>query len=84
MSKDLLKYKIPCDSIWLDLEHTDKKKIFTFNNETFPNPKAMLDEITINGGRKLVLILDPHVKKDPDFLIYQGVHAGNLAVRRSD
>jgi alpha 1,3-glucosidase len=65
-----LKYKIPCDSIWLDIEYTDGKKYFLWNKEAFPNPGSMVDKI-IKDGRKLVTIIDPHYKCDDTYWIYK-------------
>jgi alpha 1,3-glucosidase len=70
VSENLLKHKIPCDSIWLDIEYADKKKYFTWNKETFPNPMSMLNKI-IADKRKLAIIIDPHTKIDEDYWIYK-------------
>jgi len=77
VSNDFLKYKIPCDSLWLDLEYTVERRIFTFNTETFPNPREMLSKI-VGDGRKLVLIIDPHVKKEDNYGIYEEVKERGL------
>ena len=35
------KYDIPYDVIWLDIEHTDGKKYFTWDKAKFPTPLEM-------------------------------------------
>lgn len=38
-------HDIPMDAIWLDIEHTDGKKYFTWDPVKFPNPKQMIDQL---------------------------------------
>ncbi len=64
------KEKIPCDCLWLDIEHTDGKRYFTWDHETFPKPLAMIDKFH-QKGRHLVVIVDPHLKTDPAYQPYQ-------------
>lgn len=35
----------PYDVIWLDIEHTDGKRYFTWNKSLFPDPKRMIDKV---------------------------------------
>ena len=65
----MTKYEIPCDAIWLDIEYTDSKKYFTWNKETFPEAKKLLEELK-KEGRKLITIIDPHIKKDETYFVY--------------
>lgn len=58
---NLNKFEIPCDAIWLDIEYSDSRKYFTWNKETFPNAKLLLENL-IKEGRKLITIIDPHIK----------------------
>ena len=37
---------IPYDSIWLDIEHTDGKKYFTWDANKFPHSTAMIDKLS--------------------------------------
>ncbi|XP_073495193.1 neutral alpha-glucosidase C isoform X2 [Phyllobates terribilis] len=60
---------IPYDVIWLDIEHTDGKRYFTWDPETFPNPVKMQKKLQ-EKRRKLVVISDPHIKVDPKYPIY--------------
>ncbi|CAK9302218.1 unnamed protein product [Gordionus sp. m RMFG-2023] len=62
-------YDIPLDFIWLDIEYTDGKKYFTWDTSNFPNPLKMIDYLK-SKGRKLVIIIDPHIKVDSSYLIY--------------
>ena len=32
-----------CDSIWLDIEYSNEKRYFTWDNKNFPDPKKMND-----------------------------------------
>ncbi|XP_053239547.1 neutral alpha-glucosidase C isoform X1 [Podarcis raffonei] len=63
-------HDIPYDVIWLDIEHTDGKRYFTWNKEKFGNPERMQKQILMKKKRKLVVILDPHIKVDPLYTIY--------------
>ena len=53
---------LPYDVLWLDIEHTDGKRYFTWDKNKFPNPVQMQDELAATG-RKMVTIVDPHIKK---------------------
>uniref|UniRef100_A0A8C2ICS8 Glucosidase, alpha; neutral C n=1 Tax=Cyprinus carpio TaxID=7962 RepID=A0A8C2ICS8_CYPCA len=57
---------IPYDVIWLDIEHTNGKRYFTWDSQLFPNP-AELQHHLQKKNRKLVVISDPHIKIDPDW-----------------
>ncbi|KAL4109890.1 hypothetical protein PRIC1_001585 [Phytophthora ramorum] len=52
---------IPYDVLWLDIEHTDGKRYFTWDEHAFPTPKDMQEGVA-RTGRKMVTIIDPHIK----------------------
>lgn len=58
------------DVIWLDIEHTDGKKYFTWDQNKFAHPKEMIDNVA-TSGRKMVTIIDPHIKKDDGYNVYK-------------
>uniref|UniRef100_A0A8C6TYH7 Glucosidase, alpha; neutral C n=1 Tax=Neogobius melanostomus TaxID=47308 RepID=A0A8C6TYH7_9GOBI len=62
--------KIPYDVIWLDIEHTDGKRYFTWDPALFPRP-AELQRHLEKKKRKLVVISDPHIKLDPDWPLFR-------------
>lgn len=61
---------IPCDVIYLDIHYMDEYRVFTFDPVRFPHPKAMIAELREMGIR-IVPIVDPGVKKDPEYGPYQ-------------
>mmetsp|Transcript_37728 Transcript_37728/g.84060 ORF Transcript_37728/g.84060 Transcript_37728/m.84060 type:complete len:895 (-) Transcript_37728:499-3183(-) len=62
-------HEIPYDVLWLDIEHTNGKRYLTWDSSVFPNPVAMQEDIA-SRGRKMVTIVDPHVKRDPSYYIF--------------
>ena len=38
-------HDIPYDVLWLDIEHTDSKKYFTWDPVKFPNPTEMINKL---------------------------------------
>ncbi|WKY11654.1 hypothetical protein Q1695_003321 [Nippostrongylus brasiliensis] len=76
-------YDIPMDVIWLDIEHTDGKKYFTWDEHKFAHPKEMIDKVAAKG-RKMVTIIDPHIKKDDSYPIYKDAKDLGLYVKKAD
>ncbi|KAI1320608.1 hypothetical protein EDD11_000130 [Mortierella claussenii] len=62
------KHDIPYDVLWLDIEHTDGKRYFTWDQAKFPNPADMQQSLGAKG-RKMVTIIDPHIKKDDQYYV---------------
>lgn len=77
------KFKIPYDVIWLDIEYTDGKKYFTWDPLTFPNPEHMHKTLD-KRERKLVAIIDPHIKNTGDYPIVDELKSKDLAVHNKD
>ncbi len=66
LAREFRSRRIPCDAIWLDIDHMDRLRAFTWNRATFPDPKAMLDELHASGFRA-VAIVDPGLSVDPTY-----------------
>ncbi|KKA29682.1 hypothetical protein TD95_001371 [Thielaviopsis punctulata] len=77
------KSKIPYDVIWLDIEYTDEKKYFTWNPDTFVDPISMGKQLD-SHGRKLVTIIDPHIKNVDNYDIIKQLKDKDLAVHNKD
>jgi alpha-glucosidase len=66
--------QIPADVMYCDIDYMDGYKIFTWNKETFPDPKGMVDELKAMNF-KLVTIVDPGIKIDETYFEYnEGVN----------
>merc|ERR1719352_1549371 len=76
-------HNIPMDVMWLDIEHTDGKKYFTWDSRKFPDSVAMLENLS-SHGRKLVTIVDPHIKKDSGYWVHNDLSSKGLYVKNKD
>lgn len=63
---------IPCDVVYLDIHYMDEYKVFTWNKDRFPNPKALIEELD-GLGFKVVIIQDPGIKTEEG---YEAFHSG--------
>lgn len=75
--KDLLeldaqfrKSEIPVDGLWLDIDYMDAFKVFTFDKKHFPKPPRAFEKLG-KAGRKVVPIIDPGVKHEPGYPVYE-------------
>ena len=73
----------PYDVLWLDIEHTDGKRYFTWDQNTFPNPKEMQQKLA-SQGRRMVTIVDPHIKRDDKYYIHEEATTKGLYVKDKD
>ena len=69
---------IPCDGIWLDIEYMDRYRVFTWNRTAFPDVPGMLEQLRDQGFR-VITIIDPGVKQDPGYRIFdEGLAGGHF------
>lgn len=71
------------DVIWLDIEHTNGKRYFTWDKHVFPNPVEMQKNVS-GHGRKMVTIVDPHIKRDNEFSVHKEATEKGLYVKDKD
>lgn len=76
-------YDIPYDVLWLDIEHTDGKRYMTWDKGPFPTPERMINDVA-SRGRKMVTIVDPHVKIDDAYPIYKEAKNKGYYVKKDD
>jgi len=74
---------IPCDAIYLDIDYMDGFRCFTWDKEKFPEPKPMISELKENGF-KTVVIIDPGIKIDENYSVYNEAIENNYFCRRAD
>jgi alpha-glucosidase len=83
ITKGLRDRRIPCDAIYLDIDYMDGYRCFTWSPQHFPEPKRMVDELA-QDGFKLVVIIDPGIKIDPNYPVYQEGLKNDFFCRRAD
>ena len=60
---------IPCDVIHFDIDYMDGFRVFTWDDERFPDPKKLLTDLKEQGFHS-VTIVDPGVKTDENYSVY--------------
>ncbi len=75
--------RIPCDVIWMDIDYMDGYRVFTFDPQGFPDP-ASLNAYLHGKGFKAIYMIDPGVKKDPGYFVYDQGTAGDHWVLTND
>ncbi|CAJ1409212.1 unnamed protein product [Effrenium voratum] len=76
-------HDIPYDVLWLDIEHTDSKKYFTWHPSHFREADKLLDTLEASK-RKLVTIIDPHIKKDSGYDVYKKMQSHDFFTKTKD
>ncbi|GAX83418.1 hypothetical protein CEUSTIGMA_g10843.t1 [Chlamydomonas eustigma] len=73
-------HEIPYDVIWLDIEHTNGKRYLTWDSHLFPKPIELQNDVA-SRGRETVTIVDPHVKRDHSYYIFQEAQSEGYFVK---
>jgi alpha-glucosidase len=69
-------HALPISAIHLDIDYMDGFRLFTINEENFPDMRKLTSDLR-NEEIKVVSILDVGVKRDPKYSIYQeGIRKG--------
>ncbi|WP_217586520.1 glycoside hydrolase family 31 protein [Lentibacillus saliphilus] len=70
LAQQFVEKDIPVDVIHLDIHYMDGYRVFTFDKERFPNPEKLIADLR-DMGIRVVPIVDPGVKKDSEYAVYQ-------------
>lgn len=62
-------HHLPADSIWLDIQHMDEFRSFTWDPQAFPDPGGFVADLGAQGF-KTVVIVDPGIKVDDNYDVY--------------
>lgn len=71
---------VPCDALWLDIEYMDGYRVFTWNEEAFPDVPGMLARLRGDGFR-VITIVDPGVKYEPGYAVFDEALARDVLCR---
>jgi alpha-glucosidase len=63
-------HDLPLSAIHLDIDYMDGFRVFTVDSQRFPDLPGLVRELD-EQGIKVVTIIDPGVKQDPDYPLYQ-------------
>ena len=69
VARRLRKHRIPCDTIYLDIDYMDGFRCFTWDGKRFANPAKLMGELK-DDGFKTVVIIDPGIKKEQGYGVY--------------
>jgi alpha-glucosidase len=69
LAAEFRRRRIPCDAIHLDIDYLDGYRVFTWDQDRFPDPPRLLADLREQGFR-VITILDPGVKVDPAYAVY--------------
>lgn len=83
IAREFRSRNIPCDVIWLDIDYMDGFRIFTFNHNRFPDPAGLNDDLH-KMGFKTVWMIDPGVKAEKGYFVYDQGAAGDFFVKKAD
>lgn len=78
VAKNMRENRIPCDTIYLDIDYMERFKDFTICDEKFPNFKKFVDEMKEEKFR-LIPIIDAGVKIEKNYDVYEeGIACGHF------
>ncbi|MCG8408549.1 MAG: DUF4968 domain-containing protein [Phycisphaerales bacterium] len=76
IAKRLRENRIPCDTIYLDIDYMDGFRCFTWHPKQYAKPDRLMKDLA-KRGFKSVVIVDPGIKTEPGYSIYDEGIAGD-------
>lgn len=73
-------YDIPTGAFWYDIDYMDGYRVFTWDRRNFPEPRRLNEDLKTQGIYT-VAIVDPGVKHDPGYPVYDSGTAANAFCR---
>ncbi|XP_027361090.1 uncharacterized protein LOC113869127 isoform X2 [Abrus precatorius] len=83
VAKTFRKKHIPCDVIWMDIDYMDGFRCFTFDKERFQDPKSLVKDLHYNGF-KAIWMLDPGIKQEEGYFVYDSGSKNDVWVQKAD
>lgn len=78
LDANFTKHQIPCSGLWLDLDYMTGFRIFKTDKKMFPNGVQSVADKLAKSGRRIVPIIDPGVKFEPGYNVYDDGHKQNV------
>ncbi|WP_438030092.1 glycoside hydrolase family 31 protein [Sorangium sp. So ce233] len=73
---------LPLDVVHLDIDYMDAYRVWTWDRSRFPDPAGLARELAAEGV-KLVTIVDPGIKADEGYAVFEEARAKDYLVRLS-
>lgn len=83
LAREFRQREIPCDVLYFDIHYMDAYKVFTWSQERFPNPAHLLSDLE-SDGFKTVTIIDPGVKVEAGYAVYEEGKAADYFLKYLD
>ncbi|KAJ6712198.1 ALPHA-GLUCOSIDASE [Salix purpurea] len=74
---------IPCDVIWMDIDYMDGFRCFTFDQERFRDPQSLVKDLH-DDGFKAIWMLDPGIKKEEGYFVYDSGSKNDVWIKKAD
>lgn len=76
--------QIPCDGLWMDLDYMREFRIFTVDKKAFPEGPQVTADLLAKNGRRIVPIIDPGVKFEKGYNVYDDGTKNDVFCRTSE
>lgn len=83
LAAEFRRRQIPCDVLHFDIDYMDDFRVFTWNPQTFGDIVSLIQELKAQGF-KTISILDPAIKADPNYEVYQSGVAADIFYKYPD
>lgn len=80
---ELRRRRIPADGIWLDINHMERFRSFTWDPAVFPDPAGLVAELAGQGFATTVIV-DPGIQAEPGWDVYADGLARGAFLRSPD
>jgi alpha-glucosidase len=80
VARQLRRRRIPADAVHLDIDHMSERRVFTFDEERFPDPAGLVGELDALGF-ETVAVVSACVKQEPGYAVYDSGHRGGVFLR---
>ncbi|MFT3843083.1 MAG: glycoside hydrolase family 31 protein [Myxococcaceae bacterium] len=83
VAREFRQRRIPCDVLHLDIDYMDGYRCFTWHPQHFARPRELTAELHRQGFKALTII-DPGIKVDPGYRVYDEGRAGDHFIKWPD
>lgn len=83
LAAKLKEHRIPCDALHFDIDYMEQYKVFTWDKERFTDAGTLLSDLK-KQGIKAVTIVDPGVKVEQDYPMYEEGMEHNYFIKSPD